>query len=63
MSYPKLLTVSETATRLRKSQRTLKRWRDQVPMSGPAYIRVGYRIMYAESDVNRWLLEHRKRGK
>ena len=63
MAYVRLLTSSETAKRLHKSVRTLQRWRDRVPTYGPPPIRVGWRVMYAESDVNGWLLAQRERGK
>ncbi len=36
---------------------TLKKWR--VTGEGPAYVRIGSRIVYLVQDLDAWLLEHR----
>jgi Helix-turn-helix domain len=38
------------------SLRTLRRWRQEG--IGPAYVKVGRRVMYRPSDVETWTREH-----
>ena len=48
------LTDSETAAELRLTTRTLARWRAE--RRGPAWLRVGRRVMYRRASIERWLL-------
>ena len=50
---PKLLTMPETADRLRVPVDTLKRWRKV--RKGPRGERIGRSIMYLEEDVTAWI--------
>ena len=47
------LTTKEAAEMIRGHYRTLERWRMQG--RGPAFIRVGRRIVYATSSVRAWM--------
>jgi predicted DNA-binding transcriptional regulator AlpA len=38
------------------SLRTLRRWRQEG--TGPAYVKVGRRVMYRPSDIQTWIEEH-----
>lgn len=58
-----MLTTAQTAERLGVSERTLKRWRGDIPVFGLPPIRLGGRVMYAEADVNGWLLRQRGKGR
>ena len=58
MTRISMLTTTEAATRLNVSKRTLIRWRQSIPT-----IRIGNSIMYAEQDVNGWILTQREKGK
>ncbi len=46
-----LLTTEEAAAVLRLSPRTLRRWRDDGD-EGPAYARLGRRILYRRRDLD-----------
>ena len=59
MTRISMLTTTEAATRLNVSKRTLIRWRQSIPPP----IRIGNSIMYAEQDVNGWILTQREKGK
>jgi len=49
-----LLSEDETATALRKSPRTLKRWR--ALREGPPWVRVGGQsVFYRRSSIEKWL--------
>lgn len=48
------LTDSQTAGELRVTTRTLARWRAE--RCGPAWLRVGRRVMYRRESIERWLL-------
>lgn len=63
MTRIRMLTTTEAATRLNVSKRTLIRWRQSIPIIGPPPIRIGNSIMYAEQDVNGWILAQREKGK
>lgn len=63
MTRIRILTTTEAATRLNVSKRTLIRWRQSIPIIGPPPIRIGNSIMYAEQDVNGWILAQREKGK
>ena len=63
MTRISMLTTTEAATRLNVSKRTLIRWRQSIPIIGPPPIRIGNSIMYAEQDVNGWILTQREKGK
>ena len=52
-----LMTVEETAGRLRISKQTLRNW--QVTGRGPRSFLIGRRRLYARSDVDMWLAEQR----
>ncbi len=56
--YAEELVVPEVAAAaLRISPRTLEAWRSRG--EGPAYVRVGRRVVYARSDLAAWLRERR----
>ena len=63
MTRISMLTTTEASTRLNVSKRTLIRWRQSIPIIGPPPIRIGNSIMYAEQDVNGWILTQREKGK
>jgi excisionase family DNA binding protein len=46
------LTQKEVAAYLRLSERTLERHR--VAGTGPAFVKLGRRVVYRRSDVERW---------
>jgi hypothetical protein len=48
-----LLTIEEVAVRLRRPLATVRFWR--ATGVGPRSARVGGRVMYRESDVERWI--------
>jgi len=48
-----LLTQSEAAEYLRISERTLERWR--VAGSGPAFCKLGRRVLYQGSTLEEWI--------
>jgi len=48
-----LLTPEETATQLRLAKQTLARWRCEG--RGPAFLRLGARVLYRRADVEAWL--------
>lgn len=54
---PTNLTTEEAADYLRVSWRTLYRWRAQ--RVGPAWTKVGQRVVYRRSDLEAWLDRHR----
>lgn len=49
LSSPTYLQQSELAERWRLSQRTLERWRWQ--KTGPNYIKIGGKVVYALPDI------------
>jgi predicted DNA-binding transcriptional regulator AlpA len=53
-----LLNTVEAAHRLRLNPQTLNRWRRQG--TGPAYVRVGKKVMYLEEQITTWLAAHRE---
>jgi predicted DNA-binding transcriptional regulator AlpA len=59
----RLLSEHEVSDILAKlSLRTLRRWRQEG--RGPAYVKVGRKVMYRPSDVQAWIDEHTiRRGK
>jgi excisionase family DNA binding protein len=50
-----LLPTTEAASRLHMSPRTLERMRSEG--TGPAYIKAGRRVLYAEEQLAAWLNE------
>ena len=48
-----LLTQQEAAAMLRLSERTLERWR--VSGGGPAFTKLGRRVLYREPDLFYWV--------
>ncbi len=50
-------TTPEAAAYLRKSPRTLIRWRNQ--RVGPAWTKVGHKIIYQPRDLDAYLEAHR----
>lgn len=52
---PPYLTTREAADLLRLRPQTLRAWR--VRGTGPAFIRLGSRILYRHADVEAWLEE------
>lgn len=54
---PTALPTAEAARYTGLSPGTLKKWR--VTGDGPAYVRVGSRIVYLVEDLDFWLHEHR----
>lgn len=53
-----LLDTRQASARLHAPVQTLKFWRYKG--IGPAYIRVGRRILYAENDIQAWLESRRQ---
>lgn len=51
------LPTSEAAHYIGLSYGTLKKWR--VTGDGPAYVRIGSRIVYLIEDLDTWLYAHR----
>jgi len=51
-----LLTQAEAADYLRLSERTLERWR--VTGSGPAFCKLGRRVLYRAADLDEWIALH-----
>lgn len=58
MSAPNFLTQNELSLRWRVSPRSLERWRWQ--KSGPAFTKLGGRVVYALADVEAY--ERRRRA-
>lgn len=54
------LTEHELAERLRLSVRTLQRWRWQG--KGPAYLKLGRRVVYRLADVEAWEAANQRPG-
>ena len=54
----KHITQAELARRWRLSPRTLERWRWQG--NGPAYLKIGGRIVYRKEDVAEFEIQQRK---
>lgn len=54
----RLLTIEEAAEYLRLARPTLARWRCQG--LGPAFVRLGSRIMYREADVAAFVERQRR---
>jgi hypothetical protein len=52
----RLWTDAEAANYVGKPTKTLANWRHLG--TGPAFIKVGNRVRYRPSDVDRWLDEH-----
>ncbi len=48
-----LLNTQEAAQKLRLAPQTLVRWRREG--AGPAFIRLGRKVMYRESQIANWL--------
>jgi hypothetical protein len=55
---PELLNTTEAARRLRLAPQTLNRWRQEG--IGPAYVRVGRKVMYQADQLTAWLTAHRE---
>ena len=55
---PRFLTQDELALRFRISPRTLERWRWQ--RTGPNYVKLGHKVVYALADVEAY--ERRRRA-
>lgn len=53
-----LLTTTEAASYLRLSPRTLDNWRSR--KTGPAYVKLGDRVLYRKSDLDSWLEQQRQ---
>jgi len=53
-----LKTPQAVADRLDSSPQTLANWRSSG--KGPAFIKVGGRVMYDDADVDAWLLAQRR---
>jgi hypothetical protein len=56
----KHITQAELARRWRVSPRTLERWRGQG--KGPAYLKIGGRIVYRKEDVADFEIQQRRAG-
>lgn len=52
----RLLTRREAAEHLRLSIKTLEAW--ALKGRGPRFVRMGTRVAYRQSDLNRWIEEH-----
>lgn len=53
----KFITPAQLAALLGLKESTLANWRSM--KSGPCFIKADGVILYAESDVNEWLVRHR----
>jgi hypothetical protein len=53
-------TEPEIASELRRSTRTLHRWRDS--RTGPPYIRLHGRILYSRTSAAKWLQAQEQSG-
>ena len=56
----RLLTITEVAELLRVPVAALRWWLHNG--TGPDHFKIGRRIMYRRSDVERWLEAQRRRG-
>lgn len=56
----RLLTLAEFATRVRRPVATVRYWRAMG--TGPKSARISGRVMYRESDVERWIDEQFANG-
>lgn len=56
MIHNRLMTVKEVTEWCRISRATLMRWLRTG--RGPAYVRLGRRILFRRDDVERWLVRH-----
>jgi hypothetical protein len=54
----RLLTTHEAALALRLSERTLERLR--VSGDGPAFLKLGKRVLYRECDLESWVVGQRR---
>jgi excisionase family DNA binding protein len=52
----KFLTVDQIAALLQRSHRTLETWRRNG--NGPPFIRIGRRVLYRGTDIERWLCQN-----
>ena len=51
-----LYRAAEAAALLKSNARTLERWRSTG--TGPSFVKVGRRVAYRRSDLERWLAQH-----
>lgn len=56
MTSDQLMTLEEVAEFIRTPEATLRFWRHRGEY-GPRSAKVGRRVMYRKSDVDRWLAE------
>lgn len=56
----RLLTITEVGELLRVPVATLRWWLHNG--TGPDHFKIGRRIMYRRSDIERWLEAQRRRG-
>lgn len=54
-----LKTPTEAAEFLRTKERTLERWRHDG--GGPAFIKIGRRVVYRLEDLDSWVARQRRR--
>ena len=57
---PRPFTEIEAAEYLRVSPRTLQGWR--LEKRGPAFVRLGRKVLYLQSDLDDFLLKNRNGG-
>lgn len=50
-----LMDTKQLSTFLQVPVETVRRWRKQRPMEGPAYVKVGRGVRYRRSVVEEWL--------
>jgi hypothetical protein len=55
-----LLAETETAQKIERTPRTLKRWRDL--REGPPFVRIGRKIYYRERALHEWILKREATG-
>jgi len=55
-----LLNLTEVAQRLRIPVATLRHWR--ATYYGPRGFKVGRRVLFTESEVNRWVVEQQHKA-
>lgn len=56
--YPPLLSTFDAADYLGVPRQTLANWRTR-EHAGPAYVRIGRRVMYRRADVDAWIQARR----
>lgn len=59
---PAAMSPADAATYIAVPVGTLANWRSEGRTSGPAYVKVGAKVVYLVADLDAWLLAHRVGG-